>query len=149
MRWGGGEGGSVRTGRLGLFGRGMAAGTVNVALEALQISAKFGSRLTTQVGVFLESLFDELFELGRHGGVQAQGRDGRFAEDRFKYNRAALPAKWQRASGHLVEDGAEGKNVRPRIEFAGAGLFRRHVGDRSQGGSRAGERFFAAPDSAS
>ena len=45
----------------------------------------------------------------------------------------------QRARGHFVEDRAEGEKIGAGVEFLGAGLLGRHVGDRAERGAGAGE----------
>lgn len=49
------------------------------------------------------------------------------------------PLKRQNTSRHFVEHGAEGKKIRTGIEFLALRLFRRHVGDGSNCGARAGQ----------
>ena len=49
------------------------------------------------------------------------------------------------AGGHLVEDGPEGEQVGPRIQFFPLGLFRGHIRNSAQCRARAGEMLFAPP----
>jgi len=44
-----------------------------------------------------------------------------------------------RASGHLIEHGAEGEEIRAGVELFAARLLRRHIGHGSQSGARAGQ----------
>ena len=49
------------------------------------------------------------------------------------------PRNGKHARRHLVQDRAEGKQIAARVQFLGARLLRRHVGDRAHGRSRTGQ----------
>ena len=53
-------------------------------------------------------------------------------QDRRERVRRALPLERSSASQHLIEDDAEGEDVRPRVDPGAPRLFRRHVGDRAE-----------------
>src|SRR5262249_15617801 len=57
---------------------------ISVALEALELRAHVRSVLVAQVAVFLEDAIDKLFELVGEIGVNADRRNRRAIEDRFK-----------------------------------------------------------------
>src|SRR5208282_6771362 len=50
-----------------------------------------------------------------------------------------VTAERHRAGGHLIEHGAKAEQVRTGVEILAARLLRRHVGDGTDGRSRAGE----------
>ena len=73
--------------------------------------------------------------------MQARGRKRRAIEDGVEDDAGGFAAKGERSRGHFVEDGAEGEEVGPGVEFLAANLFGRHVGHGSESGAGAGEMF--------
>ena len=65
-------------------------------------------------------------------GIQPHRSDGRAVQNGVEDQRRAVAAEGQRAGGHFVEHGPEGKQVGARVKFFAAHLLRRHVGDRAQ-----------------
>ncbi len=49
---------------------------IDVALQALQVRAKFGGGLVAQIAILLERLADNFFELRRNVGIQNRRGDG-------------------------------------------------------------------------
>ncbi len=140
VRWslGGGIGDSgghlVRGGGLG-----DGAAGVCVALEALEIGAKVRSVLIAEVAILLQSFVDNFFELGRQVRIQADGRNWGAIQNSFGDDAGAFAAEGQYTGGHFIEHDAEGKNVGACVEFLGADLFGRHVGNGAENGARAGK----------
>jgi hypothetical protein len=73
----------------------------------------------------------------RREGMRCRGRHLRriVVEDGVHRLDRGVAAKRARAAEHLVEDGAEGENVRAVIHVLTADLFRRHVSDGAEHGS--------------
>src|SRR5207302_1058808 len=103
---------------------GDCASAVGVALQALQVGANVGGALLAQVAIFFERLVDDVLELFREVGVQADRRNRGAVENRLKNQRGSLSAKRQVSGGHFVEHDAERKQIGARIEFFSLGLLR-------------------------
>ena len=121
---------------------GDCAATLRITLEPLQVGAHVGCALVTQVAVFLQGFVDDVFKLGRQIWIQPNRRHGSAVEDRFKDERRRLTSEREDAGHHFVQHYAEGKQVRAGIEFFSLRLFGRHIGDRAQGRTGAGQVFF-------
>ena len=89
--------------------------TLRVALQPLQIRSHVGCVLITQIAVFLQSLVDDLFQLGRHVGIQSHGRNRCPVQDRIEDGGCTVPTKWQLAGGHLIEDSSKREQIRSCI----------------------------------
>ena len=111
-------------------------------LHALQVGAHLGGVLVAQVAILLESFVDDLFELRRNVGIEADAERRSAIQNRVEDDCRGFAAERQRAGRHLVEHGAEGKQVGAGVEFLAARLLGRHVGDRADGGAGAGEVLF-------
>src|SRR5580693_1104115 len=98
--------------------------------------------LISQVSVFLQTLEDDSFHLGRQVGVETDWRYWGTIQNGFENYSRALSAKGQRAGGHLVQDRAKREQVGARIEFLGANLFRRHIGYGAHRSAGIGEGLF-------
>jgi hypothetical protein len=92
-----------------------------VALQPLQIGAHVSGVLVAQVAVLLESLVDDASSLGGTSGVEPhRGKQAR-VQNGIEDNRRAFAAEGQLAGGHLIEHGAERKQiVRASSSFARA-----------------------------
>ena len=69
--------------------------------------------------VFLQRLVDDSFQFGWHVGIQPHHGRGRRVENGFEDDSRAFPTEGQRPCCHLVEDRAEGEQIRAAIEFLG------------------------------
>src|ERR1700722_15016169 len=76
---------------------------------------------------------------GGTSGFRRKAAGGEESRMDLKISAELPPAKWKRAGGHLVEDGAERKQVAAGVEFLSASLFRRHVGNGAESRAGAGE----------
>ena len=116
----------------------MRAARGAVALQPLQFGAQVGRVLVAKVAVFFERAIDDFFELGRQVGIQANGCDRLSIQDGVEDDAGGISAKWQAARGHFIQHNAEREQVRARIEWRAAHLFRRHVSDRAHRAAGAG-----------
>ena len=82
---------------------------------------------------------DDLFELGRKSGIEANGRNGRAIENGIVDGGGGVALKRKLAGGHFVEDSAEGEEIGAGVEIPGARLFGRHVGDGADGAAGVSE----------
>src|SRR6202040_15333 len=73
--------------------------------------------------------------------MQANGCDLVPVQNGFENDAGSISAKWQSTCGHLIEHHTERKQVRARIQWCAAHLFRRHVGDRAHCAAGTGEQF--------
>ena len=89
--------------------------------------------------IFFEGFIDQFLEFVRRVGIEADGRGGSTVEDAVENDAAGVPAEWERAGGHFVEDDAERKEVGTCVQFPAADLLGGHVGDGADGGAGAGE----------
>ena len=78
-------------------------------------------------------------QIGRHVGIYRTGSGNDRLRIASKDRPRGIAAKRKRAGGHLVKNDAEREQVGARVQFLAAHLFGRHVGDRAEGRSRAGE----------
>src|SRR5580692_9616854 len=85
---------------------------------------------------------DDVFELGRNIGVEANRGGGSSIENRFEKNAAGLAAKGKRAGAHFVEHRAEGEKVGAGVEVFAPNLLGRHVSDGAHGAAGTGELLF-------
>jgi len=80
-----------------------------------------------------------VFEFGRYFLVQAHGWCRGFVEDGVEDGCGSVTFERKTASGHFVEDYAEGKKIGAGVEFFAKSLFWRHVGDGAESGAGTGE----------
>src|SRR5262245_16938710 len=88
--------------------------------------------LVSKVPVFLQTLVDDFFEFVRQIGIESNWRNRNAVQDRLENDPCGFTTERQHPRAHLVENGAEGKQVCASIELLPSNLFRRHVRDRSQ-----------------
>src|ERR1700687_4615873 len=88
----------LRTGR-----RYLGAG-ISIPLQPLQVSADIGRVLVAQVAILLESLVNDVFQLGRQVGVQPNRRCWSAVENRLENRGRAFSAEWQRPRRHFVQN---------------------------------------------
>jgi hypothetical protein len=74
-------------------------------------------------------------------GLRRSGEAGALFEDGFEDDAGRFSGKRQSAGSHFINDHAEREQIGTGIEFTGADLFRRHVGDGTQHGAGTGEVF--------
>ena len=77
---------------------------------------------------------------GRSGFSRTAGVGARI-QNGFEDDSRAFATERQRARSHLVEHCAEGEQVGSSVEFLGPDLLGRHVGDRAERRTGAGEMF--------
>jgi hypothetical protein len=110
-----------------------------VALQSLQIGTNFGGMLTSQVAIFFQALIDDLLQFGWQVRVQPHRRNGITFQNGVEDDPGTLAPERQCPSRHLVQNRPEGEQVGACVQFLGADLFRRHVGDGSHSRSRTGK----------
>src|SRR5579859_4869394 len=98
--------------------------------------------LVAEIAVFLKALGDDAFEFWREIGIQAHRRGGSCVENGLEDDARAFTAEGKSACRHLVEDGAEREQVSASVEFLGADLLGRHIGDGADGGPGTREVIF-------
>ena len=79
----------------------------------------------------LQTLRDDPFEFGWDIGIQSDWRNGCPVQDGLEYQPCASPSEGQRAGRHLIQHSTKRKQVSAGIQFLGADLFGRHIGDGS------------------
>src|ERR1019366_3635959 len=116
-----------------------------LAPEAFQIGAHFSSGLVAQVAVFFQQLVDGAFEFRWQLRIEPHGRDRGRVEDGVKEHGGGVAFESVGARRHFVKNGAQREQVGAAVEFLAARLFRRHVGNRSQRRTWAGEMLHGRP----
>src|SRR6267378_761147 len=90
---------------LGRPGLGMAAECAMPSVSATDENSPLGAHLCraliTQVAVFLQTLVNNAFQLGRHIGIQSNGRGWRCIQDGFEDLRRTAATKRERTCRHL------------------------------------------------
>ena len=79
-----------------------------VPLQPLQIGSHFRSVLVAQIAILLESLVDDLFQLGRNVGIQRTAEQAPGSEW-LRKSSSTFATEGQLAGRHLVENGAKGE----------------------------------------
>jgi len=83
--------------------------------------------LPAVVWIFLHTSLGDVVERGRYGRLRFRERVEIERGDGGDEHRPVLAFERFRPSHHLVEDGAEGEDVGPRVSFVALQLLRRHV----------------------
>ena len=121
---------------------GRATPGVQVALQTLEVGAKLGGSLAADVPIFLESLVDDFFQLGRKIGIQTKRWQGRPVQNGVEREPRRISTERQRTGRHFIEHHAEGKQVGARVEFLASHLFRGHVSHGAERGAGTGQLTF-------
>ena len=120
-----------------------AAGTyatrAGVAFQAFQIRAHLRCALVAQVAVFFHPFVNQLCELNRKRGIQAERVMRVPVHDLIEICAGAFAFERQRACRHLVNHERERKQVGARVQFFSQNLLGGHVQDRAQRRARAGQ----------
>src|SRR5215469_9911769 len=95
--------------------------------------------LVAQVAVFFEGFADDALEFGGQIRIETNGRDRLATHDGFEDDGRTFAAERELASGHFIENDAEGEEVAARVELFGANLFGRHISDGANGAAGTGE----------
>ena len=95
--------------------------------------------LVTKLGIFLDCLRDDFFELRWQVRIHARCRRRFTLENRIENYARGVSGESLAPSGHFVQYQAERKQVRAPIQFFAAHLFGRHVRHRPERGAWAGE----------
>jgi hypothetical protein len=98
--------------------------------------------LVAHVTVFFQRLGDDLFQSRWSIRVQPGHGRGILFQDRMENHAAGVSRKSLPPRSHLVDHGAERKQVGPRVEIFPGNLLGRHIGDRADCGTGAGEMLF-------
>src|SRR5580765_2439407 len=110
-------------------------------MQERKLLAYFGGGLVTLGEIFFESAANDAFKSGRHLRIDFTGRTRIAIEDGVEKESGASGAERQPASSHFVEHDTEREKVGACVEFFGAYLFGRHVGDSAESGAGTGEAF--------
>ena len=132
------DSGTLRVAFTGEFCCGEAVG-FGVASGALEVGTEVGGALVAEVAVFLHRLVDGVLEIGGNVGVEADGFDGFAIYDFVEDGAGGVAFEGEKASGHFVEDDAEGKKIGARVEGFAEDLLGGHVGDGAESAAGAGE----------
>src|SRR5262249_48626276 len=81
-----------------------------IALEAFKVGAHFGRALGTQVSIFLESLVNDVVQLGRNGGLFKVGRYRGAVSDGVEEWWLGLAQVRRRDGGRGAQKGSREKN---------------------------------------
>ena len=117
-------------------GRRMRGVELDVAAQPLQVGQQIRGVLVAQVAVLLESLLDDLLEARRDRPVALEHRCRLANQDAGNHGTRRAAAERLDAGRHLVDHGAERKQVAPRVHLFAPGLLGRHVGHRAERRSR-------------
>ncbi len=98
--------------------------------------------MVADVSVFFKRCVDDAIEFSRNVGIEPDRWRWRLVENRVEERCRGVSAKRKRTGSHFVQDGAKRKEISAGVEFFAQCLLRRHIGDRTQGASGAGQVFF-------
>src|SRR2546430_3096596 len=107
-----------------------------IALKPLQVGANLRGVLVAQAAIFFQRFVDDRFELDWEIGIHSEWRNRGAAEDRLEYHSCAFASERQHPGRHLVENRAEGVQIRSHVELFGTHLLGRHVSDCAERRSR-------------
>ena len=97
---------------------------IEVAFQPLESGLQVGSILVSKVAIFLKRLADYSAQLGRQRRIDLRDRNRSSIQDRIEHHRRCIAQERQNACRHLVEDRADGKEIRPRVGYLTTRLFR-------------------------
>src|SRR5262249_10521963 len=95
--------------------------------------------LVAKVAIFLEGFVDDAFNFGGPRTVGRERRAGRGMENGIEHDGGSVPGEWRDGGGHLIKYTAPGAKVGALVGFLTEGLLWRHVGERAEGDTGAGE----------
>ena len=107
--------------------------------DPFQLVGQVASGLPARVGVLREAFPNDPVECRRHSRLRRRDRRWVSLEDRRNQAGVTVSCEGLRARGHLVDDGAERKDVRSRIGVLSFQLFGRHVLPRAENRSFRGQ----------
>src|SRR5581483_3490658 len=104
-----------------------------ISVQAFKIGPDLGSSLIAKIAIFLQSLIDDSFQLGRQIGIEANWSGWSLVKDGIEDCCRGGSLERQASGSHFVEHNAERKQIRARVKVFAQRLFRAHIGDRSEG----------------
>ena len=109
-------------------GRGSAElSRFRVVLEVLKDDLEVGHVLPAPRGVLAQAADEDLLDLGGKDLMDLGGGPRLLVEDGGQRRHRRLAVEGSDAREHLVEDGAEGEDIRPGVDLLPLGLLRGHV----------------------
>ena len=100
--------------------------------------------LVAEVTVFFERLVDDVLELRRQVGVEAQGRSGRAVQNGVVDHGRGRARERLPARGHFIEHRPEGEEVSTRVEFLSSCLLGRHISNSAHGYAWTRQQFISS-----
>src|SRR5271170_1676580 len=95
-----------------------------VALQALQVGAKFGGRLAAQLPVFLKRFVQKVFKLCGEFRIERNRWRRRVVQNAIEDHCRRGPAEWALPGRHFVENASERKEVAAQVQRIAARQFR-------------------------
>src|SRR5271169_1205095 len=95
--------------------------------------------LITEVGILLQCLVDDVFQLWWQIGIYAEGGYRSAFQNCVEDDAGGISPKREKPCRHLVQDGPEREQIGSGIQFLSPDLLRRHVSDSAQRGAGAGK----------
>ena len=96
---------------------------IGIAFEPHQIRFQIGRRLIAKIAILLQCLAENAMKLRRKARVELMDRLRFTIEDGVEDDRGCLAGKRNDARGHLIDHGAERKEIGTRIGELAASLF--------------------------
>ena len=134
-------GGRDRNGACARRRLGRDSSSFRVPLQAFQIGPQFRGRLTPDLAIFFQRFIDHFLQLERNCWIQAHWRNRRPIQNRIEDHSRSIATERQHSRAHLIENRAEGEQIRAGIEFFSPNLFRAHVSHRSDRDPGTGQVF--------
>src|SRR6266478_3957465 len=82
----------------------------------------------------------------RHLRIELRRRCWPLAKNALENDSSCCAGERRSAGSHLIQNGTKGKKIRTCINVLATRLFRRHVGDSSNGRAGTGQKFFWQAD---
>lgn len=116
---------------------------IDLVLELVERDFEVSHRLHATCGILAQAAHHEARQLGGQVFAQISQRARLFAQHVGQHRRVRVALEGALAAAHFVEHGAEGENIRTRIEWLGFRLLGRHVGRRADDDTGRGLRHLA------
>ena len=115
------------------------SGRLRVTLDPLEVGLEFGGGLISQVAVFLQQLAYDPAQVRNQFGIYPGRRQRGAVQNGLENHRRGSAPEGEPSGRHFIQHCAQRKEIATPVQFFPAGLFRRHVRDRAERHSRAGQ----------